>query len=92
MLGKIMQVNGITNTITTIGQARPIHLVSNSKKIQVWQKIFEHASNARIICVLRLLTWMRNFNTNYNLAEIYNNFDVSELEDLTIDYADLSSE
>ena len=82
MSGKIMP---------TTSQKRPTHLVSYSKKVQVWHKRFRYASNARIICTSKLSIEMREFSANYDPAEIYSNFEASESEDLTIDNANLLS-
>ncbi len=60
---------------------RPTHLVSRSKKIQIWYRRFGYASNAYIIQILKLLVGIGEFNIIYNLTKIYNNFEVFELED-----------
>ena len=92
MQGKIIQINGIANTTTTTGQKRSTHLVSRSKKVRVWHRRFGHASNARIIYALKLLTRMGDFSANYDPAEIYSNFEAFKSEDLTINNANLPSE
>ena len=66
-------------------------LVSNSKKVQVRHRRFGYTSNARIICSSKLLTGIENFSADYNLTEIYSNFEKSKSEDLTIDNIDLPS-
>ena len=86
-----MQVNRIANTTITTGQKKSTYLISCSKKVQVWHRKFEYASNIRIICILKSLTRMGDFTANYNLAKIYNNFEASESKDLTIDNANLPS-
>ena len=59
--------------------------------MQVWYKRFGYISNARIICVSKLLPRIKDFNTNYNSVKIYRNFEIFELEDLTYNNANLSS-
>ena len=77
--------------MSTTGQGRLTHLVSHNKKVRVWHRRFGHASNARIICASKLLIEIGDFSANYDLAEIYSNFEASELEDLTINNANLPS-
>lgn len=50
--------------------------------MQVWHKKFRCISNIKIICILKLLIKIKDFNTNYDLAEIYSNFKVFELKNL----------
>lgn len=81
-----MQVNGITNTIITISKKKPIYLVNNSKKVQVWYKRFKYKRNIKIIYAS---TKMRDFNTNYDPIKIYSNFEIFKSKDLISDNVNL---
>ena len=59
--------------------------------MQVWHKKFGYISNIKIICILKLLIKIKDFNTNYNLAEIYSNFEIFELKNLINNHAYLLS-
>lgn len=85
----MIHVNGIINIITITGSKKPIYLISHNIKMRVWHRRFKYISNAKIICVLKLLTGIRDFNTNYNLVKIYSNFEISELKDLISKNANL---
>lgn len=58
--------------------------------MQVWYERFGYAINTKIINILKLLTGIRDLSANYDLVKIYNNFEVSKLEDLIINNAKLS--
>lgn len=62
------------------GRSKPTHLVSRIKKICIWHRRFGHASNARVIWALKLLTGIGDFSENYDPAEIYSNFEAPKLE------------
>lgn len=48
--------------------------------MRVWYKRFEYINNVKIIWTLKLLTEIKKFNTNYDSAKIYSNFEISKLE------------
>lgn len=66
---KSMQVN--IQIMMTTRQNKPMHLISYIKKVRIWQRRFEHASNVKVIWALKLLTRMENLGKNYDPAEIY---------------------
>ena len=70
------------HAMMTKGQGRPIHLVSQSKKVRIWHRKFGHASNARIISASKLLAGMGEFGTTYDQAEIYSDSEASKPEDV----------
>lgn len=76
--GKVMQVN--TQAIMTTRQGRLTHLVSRIKKVCIWYRRFEHASNVKVIWVLKLLTEMGDFGENFDPTEIYSDSEASEPE------------
>lgn len=52
--------------------------------MQVWYKRFGYTSNTRIIHSSKLLTRIGDFNANYDLAKIYNNFEAFESKILLV--------
>lgn len=79
-----MQINKIANTIIITSWRRSIYLVNYMKKVQFEYRKFGHISNAKIICVLKLLIRLKDFNANYNLKQIYSNIEVFELKILLL--------
>lgn len=75
-----MQVTQPPRAIMTQGRGRPTHLISKNKQIRIWHQRLSYASNARVIRALRFLTGIGDFNTKYDLAKVYSNFEESELE------------
>ena len=66
-----MQVTGLGSSM---------HLVSKNKRVRMWHRRFEHASNAKIIRALKLLTGIESFDNTYDLIEIYNDSEQSALD------------
>lgn len=77
---KVMQVTQPPKAEMTQGRGRPIHLISKNKRVRIWHQRLGHTSNVRVIRASRLLTGMGDFNTKYNSAKVYNNFEKSEPE------------
>ena len=77
---KVMQVMQLPRAMMTQGRRRPTHLISKNKRVRIWHQRLGHASNVRVIRASTLLTEIRDFNTKYNPAEVYSNFEESELE------------
>lgn len=63
---KVMQI---------IRHRRPTHLVSKNKKVRVWYWRFGHASNAKIVKVLKLWRGIKNFNNAYDPIKKYSNLE-----------------
>lgn len=77
---KVMQVTQPPRAMMTQGRGRPTHLISKNKRVRIWHRRLGHASNARVIRALRLLTGMGDFNTEYDPAEVYSDSEESEPE------------
>lgn len=77
---QVMQVTQPPRAMMTQGWGRPTHLISKNKRGRIWHWILGHASNAKVIRALRLLTGMGDFNTKYDPAKIYSDSKKSELE------------
>lgn len=76
--GKVIQVN--IQAIMTIEQGSLMHLVSYIKKVHIWHRRFEYASNTKVIRASKLLTGIGDFSENYNPAKIYSDSKASKLE------------
>lgn len=65
-----MQVTQPSRAMMTQGRGRSTYLISKNKKVKIWHQRLGHASNARVIKALRLLTGRGDFNTKYDPAEV----------------------
>lgn len=65
----------------TTGHRRPTYFVSHIKKICIWHQRFGYASNVKIIRASKLLDGISNLSGQYDPAEIYKNFEASDVEE-----------
>lgn len=70
--------------IAIIGQGRPTHLVSKSKRICLWYRRLAYVSNAQVMIVFRLINSINldTKNKKYNPIEILIELDESDVFDL----------